>query len=197
MAVFGFVPVQRRSAFGLFIVVLEVGFHLFKLFTGILAASFISGAVRRLVHGVGSITFHVLSLRVIGLPVCVLDGGIHILSDTFPCQTAYDSPGDQSNGGTDRSADGTDGGPGGRTACGADSSANGMRSGRSGEGITIGVVAILFGWLLFRFFGHVVISFLVVGFPMKDLLHFTGVTLGRAGGKAIGDTPGGIDECSF
>ena len=48
----GFVPAQRGVASGLFIVALQVGFHFFKLLTGILAASFISGAESRLIHGV-------------------------------------------------------------------------------------------------------------------------------------------------
>ena len=81
-----------------------------------------------------------------------------------PRQTARDCAGDQSDGCPDRAGDGPDGGPGGGTAGCSDSGAHGMRSGRSGDGITIGVGSLLFVCLFRCFCGHVVVSFLVLVF---------------------------------
>ena len=114
--VFGFVPRQCCVAGGSFVVPLEIRLYFLILFTGISVVSFIPSSIGQLVDGKWDVAFHVFLLCVVGLPVGILDRGIQFFSDPFPCKTAHNRPGGQSDGGTDWAGDGTDGGTGYRTA---------------------------------------------------------------------------------
>ena len=114
--VFGFVPRQSCGTSGSFVVPLEVRLYFLIFFTGISVVSFIPSSIGRLVGGKWDVAFRVFLLRVVGLPVGILDLGIQFFSDLFPCKTAHNRPGGQSDGGTNRAGYGTDGGTRYRTA---------------------------------------------------------------------------------
>ena len=159
--VFGFVPRQSCGASGSFVVPSEIRLHFLIFLTGISVVSFIPGSIGRLVGGKGDVVFHIFLPRVVGSPVGILDRGIQFFSDRFPCKTAHNRSGGQSDDGADRAGDGADGGTGYRTASCSNAGSQRMRSARSGDGITIGIGGFLLDCLFCILSVHFVISFLV------------------------------------